>query len=78
MLTSDFGPEPVAVQIWRCGYVSKCKARRCLSRATVVAEKVDGAGRDVRQIELCDRHVCIVITRERARGLEILDRRDWQ
>jgi len=33
----------------------------------VVAEKVDGAGRHVRQIELCERHAQVVIARERAR-----------
>jgi hypothetical protein len=35
-------------------------------------------GRPVRQIELCDRHAEMVIARERACGLEILDRRDWR
>jgi hypothetical protein len=44
-------------------------------RATLVAEKVDTAGRHVRQIELCPRHCETVIERERARGLEISDRR---
>jgi len=45
-------------------------------RATLIAEKVDTAGRHVRQIELCARHCGIVIERERARGLEICDRRN--
>jgi hypothetical protein len=37
----------------------------------------DGAqGRHVRQIELCALHCGIVIERERARGLEISDRRE--
>jgi len=39
------------------------------------AEKTGGAGRHVRQIELCLLHCDIVIERERARGLEISDRR---
>jgi len=47
----------------------------CPKRATLIAEKVDAAGRHVRQIELCARHWDIVIERERARGLEICDRR---
>ena len=34
-------------------------------RATLIAEKVDGAGRYVRQIELCLRHCEIVIERVR-------------
>lgn len=78
MRQPDFDPEPTTVRIHRCKYVSKCKARNCLARATLIAEKVDGAGRHVRQIELCDRHARTVIARERARGLEIQDRRDWR
>ena len=74
MLQPDFNPEPTTVRIHRCGYVSKCKARGCLTRATLIAQKVDGAGRNVRQIELCLRHCEIVIERERSRGLEISDR----
>lgn len=46
-----------------------------MKRATLVAEKVDTAGRHVRQIELCERQCEIVIARERALGLEISDRR---
>jgi hypothetical protein len=34
--------------------------------------------RPLRQIELCDRHSDVVIARERERGLEILDRRNWR
>jgi len=44
----------------------------------LVAEKIDSACRHIRQIELCDRHDEAVIARERARGLEIQDRRDWR
>jgi hypothetical protein len=47
-----------------------------MKRATLIAEKVDTAGRHVRQIELCPQHCQIVIERERARGLEISDRRE--
>jgi len=54
--------------------VSLCRARSCLKRATLNAEKVDSAGRHVRQIELCERHARVVIARERARSLEIQDR----
>jgi len=39
-------------------------------------EKIDAAGRPVRQIELCDRHAEAVVTRERKRSFEIFDRRD--
>ena len=76
MLQPNFDPELKTLRIHRCGYVSKCKKRRCLARATLIAEKVDGAGRHVRQIGLCAQHCEIVIAREPARGLEISDRRD--
>ena len=44
MLQPDFDPAPTTVRVHRSGYASKCKARDCLTRATLVAEKVDGAG----------------------------------
>ena len=75
MLQSDFDPVPTTVRIHRCKYVSRCKKPRCQERATLIAQKVDGMGRHVRQIELCARHCEIVIERERARVLEICDRR---
>jgi hypothetical protein len=77
MLEPDFNPKPVAVRIHRCGYISCCQKPICQARVTTVAEKVDAAGRHVRQIELCTRHCDIVIERERSRGSEISDRRDW-
>jgi len=52
---------------------------RCIANgATIVLRKIDAAGRPARQIELCDRHAEAVIARERARGFEIFDRRDWR
>jgi hypothetical protein len=66
MLQPDFDPAPTTVRIHRCKYVSHCKARGCPRRATLVAEKVDTAGRHLRQIELCAPHCEIVIARERA------------
>ena len=76
MLEPDFDPAPTTVRIHRCRYIVQCKARRCLKRATLIAEKIDVAGRHVRQIELCPLHCEIVIERERSRGLEISDRRN--
>ena len=76
MLQPNFDPAPTTVRIHRCKYVLQCKARNCPKRATLIAEKVDTAGRHVRQIELCERHCDIAIERERARGLEICDRRN--
>lgn len=79
MLEPNFDPLPTAVQIGRCGYACPCRAPRCAERrATIVLRKIDAAGRPVRQIELCERHAQVVIARERARGLEIHDRRDWR
>jgi hypothetical protein len=79
MLEPDFNPEATAIQIGRCGYLCPCRAPRCArERATIVLRKLDAAGRPVRQIELRDRHDDVVIARERARGMEILDRRDWR
>jgi|ERR1035437_384235 uncharacterized Fe-S radical SAM superfamily protein PflX len=75
MLQPDFDPAPRTLRIHRCRYVSKCRKSGCRERATLIAEKVDSAGRHVRQIELCTRHCNVVIERERARGLEISDRR---
>src|ERR1035441_677954 len=72
MLQPDFDPRPTAVRTHRCGYISRCKKPRCQERATLIAEKVDGAGRHVRQIELCTRHCDVVIACERKRGLEVL------
>jgi hypothetical protein len=36
----------------------------------------DAAGRPIRQIELCPRHLSVVVDREKARGLEIVDHRE--
>jgi hypothetical protein len=77
MLEPDFDPAPTTVRIYRCGYVSPCRARGCRKRARLIAEKVDAAGRHVRQVELCEPHLSFVIDRER-RLFEIFDRRDWR
>ena len=76
MLQPDFDPAPTEVRIHRCKYVSQCKARSCLKRATLIAEKVDTAGVTFARLN-CARCNCqIVIERERARGNEISDKRD--
>jgi hypothetical protein len=75
MLEPKFDPAATTVCIHRRKYVSQCRARSCLKRATLIAEKVDTAGRHIRQIELCLLHCEVVIEREQARGLEICDKR---
>jgi len=75
MLKPALDPAPTTLRIHRCKYISRCKARSCPEHATLIAQKVDGAGRHIRQVELCARHCDIVIKRERTRGLEICDRR---
>jgi hypothetical protein len=45
VLQPDFDPAPTTVRIHRCKYVSQCKARGCLKRASLIAEKIDVAGR---------------------------------
>src|SRR5258708_23628158 len=48
-----FNPAPTTLRIHPCRYVSQCKGRNCLKRATMIAQKTDAAGRHIRQIELC-------------------------
>jgi hypothetical protein len=74
VLQPDFDPAPTTVRIHRCKYVSQCKARRCLKRATLIAEKGGWRWPSRSEIELCPLHCEVVIERERARGLEISDR----
>lgn len=64
----DSNPEATTVRIHRRGYVSKSKKHGCLEPATLITEKVDGAGRHIRQIELCPRHCEVVIESARASG----------
>ena len=45
MLQPDFDPVSAAVRIDRCGYVSRCKTLRCDKHASLLAEKIDTAGR---------------------------------
>ena len=69
-LEPNFDPAPTAVASIDADYVSPYQGRECLKRATLVAEKVDAAGRHVRQIELCEPHLDFVIERERNRGFK--------
>lgn len=53
MLNPDFDPEPVAVASTESVTSRSARPADAWARAIVVAEKIDGAGRHVRQIELC-------------------------
>ena len=76
MLQPDFDPAPTTrPHLPFVATLRRAERADCSKRATLIAEKVDGAGRHVRQIELSARHREIVIERERGRGLEICDRR---
>ena len=77
MLEPDFDPVPTPVQIGDDGTRPRAE-RYAMRRATIVLQKIDAAGRPVRQIELCDRHAEDVIARERRRGFEIFDSPDLQ
>lgn len=46
MLNPELDPAPEGVRIHRIGYISRCKARRCLARATAVAKKANVVGLD--------------------------------
>jgi hypothetical protein len=59
-------------------YARQVTPRRAQTRATIVLRKIDAAGRPVRQVELSDQHAQVVVDRERKRGLEIYDLRDWR
>jgi len=61
--------------VGRCHYVFRCRAGRCLLRATLVLRKLELNGCPLGQIELCDGHGNIVIAREAWRGLGVTDRR---
>jgi len=71
----NLGPAPAVVELHRCESVTRCHAKNCRQRATTIARKLDAVGRFIRQIELCDRHAEVVSTRERGRGLRVVDER---
>jgi hypothetical protein len=75
----DLDPTLSTVELARCEYTSRCRARTCRARATVIARKLDAPGRFIRKIELCDRHAEVVAKRERAKRLEIVNcRTGWK
>lgn len=76
MLQPNFDPAPGQPFASIAANTFRSAERAVASSARLVAEKVDTAGRHVRQIELCLVHCQIVIERERERGPEISDRRN--
>ena len=57
------------------GFQSSCRVPRYARYATRIARKAEANGRYLRQIEVCEEHMTLIETRERMRGLEIIDRR---
>jgi len=41
----NLDPTPAVVELHRCEYVSRCRARDCRQRATTIARKIDKVGR---------------------------------
>lgn len=75
MTTDDDDHTAALLTIHRCGYRSPCRAPHFPRTATVILRKAESNGRFLRQIKLCDAHGDVVVERERARGLAIVDRR---
>jgi hypothetical protein len=50
-------PERQQVELWPCQYPMRCTQAGCCTNATVILRYVDGQGRPLRQVELCERHV---------------------
>jgi len=63
------------LNVGRCHYVCRCRAARCLLRATLVLRKAEANGRPLGQVELCDAHTGVVVAQEARRGLGVTDRR---
>ena len=68
-------PPAAEVQILFCRYEAACRARSCRAPAAFIARYIDGQGYFLRQFELCSQHTERAQTRDRARGLRLLDYR---
>jgi hypothetical protein len=76
-VTLDIQPDrPAAeVEIRICGYESTCRAKSCRALAAFIARYIDDRGYFLRQFELCRKHTDRLQTRDKARGLRLLDYR---
>jgi len=74
-MTDDDDHAAALLTIHLCGYRSPCRALHCSRMATVILRKAESNGRFLRQIELCNAHGDVIVTRERVRGLAVIDRR---
>jgi hypothetical protein len=69
----DAADAAALLTILRRGYRSPCGAPRCPRTATVIVRKAESSGRFLLQIELCGAHGALIVARERARELAIID-----
>jgi hypothetical protein len=56
------------IELWPCGYDTRCNVRNCRAKATTLARSIDGGGRPIKQYELCSIHADQVVQREKLRG----------
>jgi hypothetical protein len=62
--------EPREVELWPCGYTSRCSAQGCRRPATTILRYLDSRGRFERQTDACDTHASELCTEVR-----VIDRR---
>jgi hypothetical protein len=76
-MTLDIQPyRPAAeVEIRICGHETTCRAKSFRARAAFIARYIDDRSYFLRQFELCSRHTDRLQTRDKARGLRLLDYR---
>jgi hypothetical protein len=62
--------EPRQVELWPCGYVTRCSAPECRQRATTILRYLDNQGRPDHQTDACDIHASAL-----SGELRVIDRR---
>jgi hypothetical protein len=67
---------PASVTIWDCGYREKCSESGCQNLSRLVLRYADGAGRPIRQFELCFAHGRARVEPGRSDGLKVFDDRE--
>jgi hypothetical protein len=62
------------IELLHCSYSKRCSRLACRYRARAIVRHLDDRGHLLRQFELCDNHVPLVVGERRA-GVTIRDRR---